>query len=611
DQKVRDKIAIELDKNFFVEAGAGSGKTHSLVERMSGLIRNGRAKIENISAVTFTRKAAAELRERFQIKLEDVLHDKAATESEKDAIFAALSNFERSSISTIHSFCARLLRERPVEAGVDPGFEEIEEEESGVFAEQVWAEYIEKQGFENNKAIGWLRENGVSPGEIKNIYVCLVAYPDVEIVRTDVPRPDFSSAKKEVEKFIRQLRKKMPETEPADEWDKLQTMVARSLKLFELGYLIEDRLFAQLLNLLSRNSGITQNRWSDKNVAEGCLTEMDKFRADVVAPALRAWKEYLHKPLIEFALGGVEYYSQWRRERSLLNFQDLLMCSAKLLKKSAEVRAFFKKQITHLLVDEFQDTDPIQAEIVMLLTGEDNSKDDWRKVRPKPGSLFLVGDPKQSIYRFRRADIDIYNQVKGIFQNGAGEVLELISNFRSFEPVRDISNAVFKGRFSEEGTKYQAKFAPLVTINERSDKFVSGVFENDIEKIKRNKAVEIAEIDAGRIAAWISRSIKGGLKLQNPGGVSPDGREAKPGDFMIITKTKKRLTIYARALEALGIPYEISGGENFSDSEELYEIYKVLKAAADPKNQVAVVAALRGLFFGVSDNDLYQFTKEG
>lgn len=613
DQKIRNRIATEFNKSFFVEAGAGSGKTHSLVDRMSGLIRYGHTKIENIAAVTFTRKAAAELREKFQIDLENILHDKNTKESEKDVIIEALLNFERSLVSTIHSFCARLLRERPVEAGIDPGFEEIEEEEDIIFAGEVWAEYIEKQGFENNKLIGWMQENGISPDAIKDIYIKLVRFPDVEVFRQDLKQPDFSEAKKEVEKFIRAMRKKMPDAEPANGWDALQTTVRRCLKLFSLEYLGEDRLFVELLKILDKNINVTQNRWPDRNVAKACEEEAVKFQEDVVKPALRAWSEYLHKPLIDFAMGGVDYYDKWRKERSALNFQDLLMRTARLLRENAEVRAYFKKRLTYLLVDEFQDTDPIQAEIVMLLTGKDNSVNNWRKVKPRPGALFLVGDPKQSIYRFRRADIDIYNQVKGIFNSGAGEVLELTSNFRSLEPIRDLTNAVFKDIFPVGDTKHQAKFAPLVTVREKSEKYLNGVFENRIPKVYRNLAEAAASIDTGIIANWIYQSINGGLKLERTESEKQADEidDAKPGDFMIIAKRKLMLPLYARALEALGVPYEISGGENFSQSEELYEIYKVLKATADPKDPVAIVAALRGLFFGVSDNDLYNFAREG
>ena len=611
DQKVRDRIASEFGNSFFVEAGAGSGKTYSLVDRMTGLIRYGHAGIENIAAVTFTRKASAELRERFQIELEKTVHEKATPEEEKDRIGNALSNFEQSSISTIHSFCARLLRERPVEAGIDPGFEEIEEADDVIFAGIVWAEYLEKQGFENSSVIGWMQENGISPQSVTDIYQKLVQYPDVEVFRESLERPDFNNTKKAIAEYISDQKDKMPQAKPAGGWDPLQKVVWRSLTLFRMGYLDDDRLFIDLLRVLSRKAPVTQNRWLDKPKAKGYGEDFVKFQADVVVPAMRQWCEYLHKPLIEFALGGVAYYEQWRKERSALNFQDLLMRTADLLRKNKEVRAYFKGRIKYLLVDEFQDTDPIQAEIAMLLTGADNDEDDWRKVKPKPGALFLVGDPKQSIYRFRRADIDIYNQVKGIFSKGAGEVVELTSNFRSLDPIRDLTNAVFNGIFPEKDTKHQARFAPLDTVRGKSDEYMNGVFVNAIGKVPGNRAKAIAAADAAIVASWIYQSINGGLKLESSARDAAQADNAKPGDFMIIAKGKARLAIYAKALEALGVPYEISGGENFSNSEELYEIYKILKAAADPKDPVSIVAALRGLFVGASDNDLYEFAREG
>ncbi|MEI7752447.1 MAG: UvrD-helicase domain-containing protein, partial [Candidatus Omnitrophota bacterium] len=414
DQKERDKISKELGKNFFVEAGAGSGKTHSMVNRMTGLVREGCAKIENIAAVTFTRKAAAELRERFQIMMEGALHDKGTKEEEKDRIAEALSSLERASISTVHSFCARLLRERPVEAGIDPDFEEIEEDINDLLAEEVWAAFIERQSIGNNPVIGWMRENGIGQDMPKGIYKTLVKYPDVKVFTSDVPRPAFGPVKKEVERFVKAFVKKMPPVPSLDDWDDLQSLIRRSLKLFSLGYLEEDRKFVGLLRLFSKTIKVTLKRWPNKD-GEDRKKEAEEFRDGTVLPALQLWQEYIHKPIVEFALEGVLYYQTWRSERNVLNFQDLLMKSAKLLREFPEVRAYFKGRITHLLVDEFQDTDPIQAEIVMLLSGKDNAENDWRKVKPKEGSLFLVGDPKQSIYRFRRADIDVFNRVKEFF----------------------------------------------------------------------------------------------------------------------------------------------------------------------------------------------------
>ena len=165
-------------------------------------------------------------------------------------------------------------------------------------------------------------------------------------------------------------------------WDDLQSIVRSGLKLIDLGCLEEERLFVNLLTILNKKCKVTQKKWPDKTQAKIYEAEAQQFQSETVVPALRQWREYLHKPLVDFALDGVKYYEEWRNERSVLNFQDLLMKSATLLRNNAEVRAYYKKNIKFLLVDEFQDTDPIQAEIVMLLTGEDNSIDDWHKVRP-------------------------------------------------------------------------------------------------------------------------------------------------------------------------------------------------------------------------------------
>jgi len=188
-------------------------------------------------------------------------------------------------------------------------------------------------------------------------------------------------------------------------------------------------------------------------------------------------------------------------------------------------------------------------------------------------------------------------------------VVGLTANFRSLDPIRDITNDVFKGIFPADDTKHQARFAPLDTMRGKSDAFMNGVFVNPISKVPRNSRTVIAETDAKIVANWIFHSVNGGLKLERKSPEETAG--AKPGDFMIIAKGKSNLAIYAKALEAFGVPYELTGGEKFSSSEELYEIYKVLKAVADPKDPVAIVAAIRGSFFGASDNDLYEYARMG
>ena len=306
-----------------------------------------------------------------------------------------------------------------------------------------------------------------------------------------------------------------------------------------MGHLNENRLFIQLLQMLNKNLKTNSSKWpGGEEEAERNKQRMEEFQKDIVSPALGQWYQYMHKPLLDFIEQGVAYYDKWRKERSLLNFQDLLMATAYMLRTKREVRQYFKQRITHLLVDEFQDTDPIQAEIIMLLTGKENSENDWRKLKPKPGSLFVVGDPKQSIYRFRRADIDIYNQVKSIFQKGAGEVLLLTTNFRSLTPIADITNEVFKTKFPEETNVYQAKFASLDTVRGANNKYFSGVYKIEIPKAPKNRETEIAHQDADIISSWIKYCIDGNIN-------SNTRDEKNPvwiphiGDFINITKIKK------------------------------------------------------------------------
>jgi ATP-dependent helicase/nuclease subunit A len=371
DNASRIKIHSELDKNFFVEAGAGSGKTHSLVERMAALVRSGSSKIENIAAITFTRKAAAELRERFQIRLETLLDSPEVSLSEKERMKSALLHFDRAFLGTIHSFCGKLLRERSVEAGVDPAFQELQEEDNIVCAEASWNEYLEKEALKGTGRLEWLISRGIDPYWLKDVFVKRSEYSDVTPVLEDVPEPDLSAVKKEITGFMNKVSKLVPGNEPPEGWDNVQSAVDRARRLIGMGYLDDNRKLIHLLGIFPSTPRVTIKKWgglaSDRVKAIG--EEMGSLREGAICSALRSWGEHLHKPIMEFVENGVSEYRRWREERSLLNFQDLLTFTAAMLRRNREVRGYFKSSISRLLVDEFQDTDPIQAEIITLLTG--------------------------------------------------------------------------------------------------------------------------------------------------------------------------------------------------------------------------------------------------
>jgi ATP-dependent helicase/nuclease subunit A len=305
-----------------------------------------------------------------------------------------------------------------------------------------------------------------------------------------------------------------------------------------------------------------------------------------------------------------------RRERGKLDFADLLMIAAELLRTRRDARESLGRRYRHLLVDEFQDTDPVQAEVCLLLASDPSEGNDWRTVRPRPGSLFVVGDPKQSIYRFRRADIETYEFVKQRLA-ASGEVHLLTHNFRSTKPIEEFVNARFSGVFRRSDPAdtvpphagngaaspdvhhaedapgsiagaTQAMFAPMHTS--RPAGASDGVYRYIIDPGQPRPKKELtAAVDASVLASWIAMRLAG-------------GRSAR--DFLVLTSARDELRRIAAELAARRIAVDVSGAKINMDLE-LRELIVVLQALSDPENPVAVVAALEGLFFGCNHEELF------
>ncbi len=612
DEAARQVIAGELDINLLVEAGAGSGKTSSLVKRMTALIKEGGRRVETIAAITFTRKAAAELKGRFQLALEEACAQE--TDREKGArLEQALSNLERCFIGTVHSFCASLLRERPVEAGIDPSFTELDELEDGLLKRKAWDDYLLQTEVKNPELIEKLGRIGCDPGDLYHFFETLLTYPDVEFVRQELPLPDFSRARGQLDRFLHWARSMMPEQAPPQGWDGLQNLIKKGWSLSRILDLNDPLNLLYLLSELDRSASVVQRRWPDPQAAKDAQAGFAQFKEHYLQPALKEWREYRYAVLTDFVQPALIYYAELKEMGSKLNFEDLLLRTASLLRDNPEARSYFQKRYTQILVDEFQDTDPIQAEVIFYLTGTDLFEKNWRRLVPRPGSLFVVGDPKQSIYRFRRADIAIYNEVKRLLEAGGGRVLTLTANFRSQRAVGDWINSVFRPLFPAQSTPYQAAFAPLNTVRPSDDRRASGVRLISIPKAARNKKSEIEKVDAQKISSFIYRSLNGGLKLYR----TPEEEKAgltespRPGDFLVLFRYKEAMELYAGALEEKGIPLQITGGGGFSSCREMKDLLNLLRALLNPGDTVHLAAVLRGGLFGISDQAIWEFKEAG
>lgn len=602
DQAARDRILHDLGTSMLVEAAAGTGKTTSMVGRMVNLLQDGCCAIDTMCAVTFTRKAAAEMRDRFQLELEKRASETSGAARER--LHAALAHLDRCFVGTIHSFCARLLRERPVEAGVDVGFVPAEEDVDKALRRQAWDEHCAALHAQDDPLLAQMDALGLDLADMTEAFMTFATYPDVDEWPCEpaVPLPDRRSAGD----AFRKLAAHAMSLDLGPEYGKSDSVVPLYRRMWFLVRVADFSTYRGAVATLSRfekEFKVTPTKWpgdnrdARKRLAESEADRCNRFRDEVALPFLDAVRQHRYALAVEVLKGAVRRYDELRKNAGILNYQDLLLKAAGLLRDGGRhVRSYFERNVSHLLVDEFQDTDPIQAEVMMLLTADDPGERDWRQCRPRRGSLFVVGDPKQSIYRFRRADIGTYNDVRRIIQQHGGAVVTLSTNFRSLEPILDWVNNAFTGQFPPEADEFSPAY---VRLEAGKGDAPAGptvrVIHTPADCTKKDD-----------IAAWeadfIARTIRAALDAESP---------ARPGDFLVTTRVTERMSVYARALQRLGIPHQVTGGVALNELSELRPLLNCLEAVVHPQNPVSLVAVLRGELFGVDDRTLYAFRRAG
>lgn len=610
DQADRDRILTDLNTTLLVEAGAGSGKTTSLVGRLLALIESG-IRVDQIAAITFTNKAADEMKERFRLALEKAYRRSADNSVVRERLSEALSNLELMCIGTIHSFCGSLLRERPIEAGLDPSFEEMDEVADKEFRAHCWDDYMADLGSDERKQLEVLLSLRVDVNTLRTVYDRVSLFTDVELPCQEREKPNFDRIRDTLFPLLEEAVPYIPTNEPDKGWDAVQKLVRQTRQKMRLIDLNDDMRMLELAQAFDRKLDVTLNRWTSKEMASEMKKRFPDWQINVLFPFLQEWREYMYPKLITFVRPALARYQERRFAAGKLNFQDLLMEAAKLVRDNSEVRADFAGRYTRLLVDEFQDTDPIQAELMFLLTGDSAmgaSEKDWRRLVPRPGSLFVVGDPKQSIYRFRRADISIYNEVKARIQE-CGAVLRLTANFRSVKSIGDFINGQFVGKLPPTESEHQAAFVTMETHAsdpKGSKKTTHGLYVLNYPKTQGGKAV-VAQADAEQIARYIAWACKGGnLQIAERDGGS---RNAVPSDFLILTKTREFIHLYAEQLDLYGLPADTSGSTTVY--EELAALWQLSRYLDDMSDKPALLAVLRGMLFGISDRELWAYKKEG
>lgn len=590
DQKNRDLIVSELDKNIFVEAGAGSGKTTAMVSRIVEVMAKGKTTIERIVAITFTNEGAASLRSKIQSELEKNSKSDTRSEEEKERLEAAINKLALAKIGTIHSFCGDLLRERPVEAGLDPDFEIGNEGDSEAILKQIWNSFIlDELRNQGEEFLDLLTTEEIDLNKLFELVESSIKYQDIEILSMDCGRPTEGDAKV-VFGSIKDPVKRLEGFLPRFDKPKLSNP-DQARKKYILGLVSAmDAIEAGQLNALSflLEHQPVESEWSPKQQAD--ISAVDSEIMQRITSFQNLEWTWIHNRLVQIIEAFRVYYNSEKKRTSSLGFDDLLFQTNELLKNNKEVRAYFKKKYDRLFVDEVQDNDPLQTEIMFFLCERDQgAATNWREVDLQPGKLFMVGDPKQSIYRFRRADIQVYEEAKNIIAVQDGLLCELTTNFRSTEPLVNFINSHFArsfGNYTEAiEQQFHPDYIPLDINPEKEIRTRVPLYINITSKEAKTEA------EASKTAGFI-RMLKADNKFDFK-------------DVLILFRWGTNMSRYARIFEEAGIPFYEVGQKEYFTIQEVRSLVSALEAIDDPTDSISLYSALRSPVFGFSDKELF------
>jgi ATP-dependent helicase/nuclease subunit A len=599
DAEARYRIQHSLDESLIVEASAGTGKTTALVGRIVAVLESGRTTIDKIAAVTFTHKAAGELKLRLREELDKARQERSSTELEH-----ALEHLEEASIGTIHSFCAQLLRERPVEARVDPAFQELSEQESSRLYQRAFRTWLERRLAEPSPGLrrafarlAWRDSWDDSPPLEQLQYAGrkLVEWRDYPAAWRREP----FARDEEIGTVLRMARELADlSSRPRRVTDNLYIGL-QPVRLMVQGAAAHDQdsLEAAVLKLgrdLRRDTKKGSGDYGGGVSREDLLSRRDELLRWIEEFRRRADAD-LAAELREEMSGLVEEYNERKRRQGKLDFVDLLVCARDLVRDQQLVRQYLQNRFSHLFIDEFQDTDPLQAEILLLLAADDPAESDWLKVRPVQGKLFVVGDPKQSIYKFRRADILLYRDIRDkMVERGCG-LVALRKSFRSVPNLQHFVNTSFETEMDGDG---HAEWIPLERHRDEIDGRPSLIalpvprpYKTRLSKDAVNRSLPDA---IAAFVAWLVQESNWGFKAR---------------DIAILfrrrTQAGQDLTReYARALETRNVDHLLAGSKSFHHREEVETLRAALTAIEWPDDELSVFATLKGSLFAIPDETL-------
>ncbi len=567
--------------------------------------------------MTFTERAGAELRDRLRARLEAAARHTSRREVRERAE-TALDGLDLAAIGTLHSFAQRILGEHPIEAGVPPLIEVLDEVASSVAFESRWAqmrgELLDDPGMAVTLEMAWA--TGITLDHVRALIAKLNSDWDLvasHVLGSGVPEPP-----------------QLPDVAPI-------LAEARRLVGFRDHCTTDGDTFLSRLEALAEWANGLETVADDTSSMVSALKAAAKLsfshgqkgnwgnRLDEFRGSCHDWQREVRQlvdQVTEATLRSIVHWcglrvldsAQARQAEGRLEFHDLLVLARDLLRDNAEVRAVLQDRYRRLLLDEFQDTDPIQIEIaVRIAGGAGASQRAWEDVSVPAGSLFVVGDPKQSIYRFRRADIGMYLRAQELL----GGQVALTTNFRTGAPILDWVNAVFGALIQHDDGK-QPSYQPLDHHRSGPTAGPAVTVLGAEEHPGRLLAGELRDLEARDVAQVVVRALDEGwttevtLEERDADGTPlTQWRALRPGDITILVPSRTSLPFLEDALDGAGVMYRTESSSLVYQAQEVRDLLAAVRAIADPSDQFALVTALRSPLFGCGDDDLWTWKRSG
>jgi exodeoxyribonuclease-5 len=627
------------DRSLLVEAGAGSGKTAILAGRVAVLLSQGLAP-RHIAAITFTEFAASELMtriERFVTALAggnvppdlEAAFPGGVSEPQRRTLEAAARGLDQLTCTTIHGFAQALIRPYPVEAGMDPGADIVDPAEADLAFTERYEAWLRAHltGEEKDDVVAALVLGGEQPG-----LTLLRQIADFRRSNRDArPVPSawspavaggFATAARKFEQELNGLG--LCEQKTGDACRAFIALVdvlggaalrqAKPSNRALVAALQVPRGLSCFTKEHDKRQLKTKVAWREAAAAAGLPVARGTRAHDI---AVRCYDDchaafdalmsaVASELLVRIAAELDELLEDWRqykRDAALIDFDDLLHTARDLLSNEA-VRAATAQRFSHVLVDEFQDTDPLQIDILWQLCGEraggERTREKPLERRLRPGALFLVGDPKQAIYRFRGADVNAYVGAREAI--GSDAVLQITANFRSVEPILDFVNGRFKAALAREAG--QPGFSPLSpTCGAGEGALAVATLDVTAEAGSNGKlgAEALRDAEAERLAELCARLV-GHWQIRDPETRVP--RPCRYGDIALLAPVGTDLWRFEEALEGRGIPVSTQAGKGFFRRQEVQDLIALTRTLADGRDTLALGALLRGPLVGLTEAEL-------